>query len=412
MRSDQLEFVLTGSQQHCGAGAWCFSFTQQELQEAGPGISGHCLEFVAFFLTYWMTLFEQTELYIILSSRIVLEDREPLIDPEQQTKPNLADPKEAEEATYDDLLAKQTKMCKMSKEVRFFGDSLGFFAVWVLPLFFLSDFIFVQLLITMLTCMAGKAQEGAWESRSKAQEGEWTEGKETPSKKTEEPDMKPMTQLSAAMEREAMEGSKGSKDGASGSGGDSSAPAASVAPEVPVAEPEKKVTPVKQRKRLLVTPNGKLIRSSFQPRKAAKVSEKEKEEQELSEAPVVKAKAKAKREAKKVETGGTKAPVEKPTGQPDKEDQKDKEGKKATAHDKRVAKAKLALQKLTAALPPCDAKDIGLPGHEFTKISWTVINEKPLSCSRINVVLYSESFYIYKPTIPDFLSGHFKVRLL
>ena len=76
---------------------------------------------------------------------------------------------------------------------------------------------------------------------------------------------------------------------------------------------------------------------------------------------------------------------------------------KSAAELKRMSKAKLGLQKLFDNLNSKDAKEMGVPGPAFAKMSWTA-PAPHLSASNIGIILYSETFYVTKNAkLPDYL---------
>ena len=100
----------------------------------------------------------------------------------------------------------------------------------------------------------------------------------------------------------------------------------------------------------------------------------------------------------------------KPSGQ--EEEKQNEKDPKAIAKAKRVAKAKLALQKLHLTLPPEEAEAMQFPGLDFPQMSWTACHGAACLTSRIGIILYQETYYVYDVRgVPDFLKDVVQVML-
>lgn len=80
--------------------------------------------------------------------------------------------------------------------------------------------------------------------------------------------------------------------------------------------------------------------------------------------------------------------------------------KPGPAELKRIAKARLAFQKLGECLNARDYEDICLPGPDFAGLCWTALPTENLPHSaKIRVVLYAETFYAVSAVVPDYMAN-------
>ena len=122
--------------------------------------------------------------------------------------------------------------------------------------------------------------------------------------------------------------------------------------------------------------------------------------------------------ASSTSTGTKTQPKEKPAvdgqkpPQPKEKPSVDGDGKGGAASAKRLAKAKLALQKLADNMGSQDVKELYLPGPAFDKMSYTLPAPNLSACS-IGVLLYTETFYIYKNAkVPEYLKEQLQAWFL